>query len=239
MESRGITLGTVHLSVKSFSDAGQRDSKCAPLPPITTGVIFGRKMKALSIQEIESAREKLLSNAKSLFAESQLLYEHGFFPRAYCLAHLCCEELAKIPMLVGAGLDLVNGDEVDWRKLNRRLTRHQDKINAMHVHDYFQSEIRADESDVREHETALKTTPHLNHMKNNSLYAGLVDGVFRKPSEVVTQDDAIELIHITSDRLQYIQTAEQASWGKIAASEIGAKTRRFSKDFSKSRKRDA
>jgi|GEM_PF-1676880 hypothetical protein len=71
------------------------------------------------------------------------------------------------------------------------------------------SEIRADESDVREHETALKTTPHLNDMKNNSLYAGLVDGVFRKPSEVVTQDDAIELIHITNDRLKYIQAAEE------------------------------
>jgi AbiV family abortive infection protein len=95
-------------------------------------------MKALSIQEIESAREKLLSNAESLFAESQLLFEHGFLPRAYCLAHLCREELAKIPMLVGVGLDLVNGDEIDWRKLNRRLTLHQNKINSMHVHDYFQ-----------------------------------------------------------------------------------------------------
>ena len=127
-------------------------------------------MKALSIEEIESARAKVLRNAESLFAESRLLYEHGFYPRAYCLAHLCCEELAKIPMLVGVGLDLVNGDEVDWEKLHRRLTKHHDKINAIHSHDYFRSEIRSDDSDVMEYETALKTTPHLNDKKNNSLY---------------------------------------------------------------------
>ncbi|MGO2133217.1 MAG: AbiV family abortive infection protein [Halomonas sp.] len=196
-------------------------------------------MKALSIQEIELAREKLLRNAKSLFAESQLLYQHGFFPRAYCLAHLCCEELAKIHMLVGVGLDLVNGDEVDWRKLHRRLTRHQDKIDAMHVHDYFQSEIRADDSDVREHEAALKKTPHLNDMKNNSLYAGVVNSVFKEPTEVVTQDDAKELINITTERLRYIQAVEQVSLGKIATSETGAKMRRFSKEYNKSRKADA
>lgn len=196
-------------------------------------------MKALSIEEIESARAKLLSNAESLFSESQLLYEHGFFPRAYYLAHLCCEELAKIPMLVGVGLDLLNGEEIDWKKLHRRLTRHQDKINAMHVHDYLQSKIRADDSDVREHEAALKNTPHLNDMKNNSLYAGLVDSIFREPSEVVTQDDAIELMNITNERLKYIQTVERASLGKISTSETGSKMRRFAKEYNKSRKADA
>jgi hypothetical protein len=109
----------------------------------------------------------------------------------------------------------------------------------MHVHDYFQSEIRADDSDVREHEAALKTTLHLNDMKNNSLYAGVVDSVFREPSEVVTQDDAIELINITNERLKYIQTVERTSFGKIATSETGAKMRQFSKEYNKSRKTDA
>lgn len=196
-------------------------------------------MKALSIEEIESARAKLLRNAESLFSESQLLYEHSFFPRAYCLAHLCCEELAKIPMLVGVGLDLVNGEEIDWVKLHRRLTRHQDKINAMHCLDYFQSEIRAEDSDVIEYETALKTTHHLNDMKNNSLYAGLVDSVFREPREVVTQTDAIEFMNIANKRLKYMQIAERASLGKISTSETGAKMRRFAKEYNKSRKADA
>jgi AbiV family abortive infection protein len=120
-------------------------------------------MRPLSIEEIESARIKLLRNAESLFAESLLLYEHGFFARAYTLAHICCEELAKIPMLVGAGLDLANGDEVDWKKLFRRLTDHKEKIKAMHSRDYLLSEIRVDDSDLTRYEEALEATPHLNN----------------------------------------------------------------------------
>jgi AbiV family abortive infection protein len=175
----------------------------------------------LSIEEIESVRVKLLRNAESLFAESRLLYEHGFFSRAYTLAHICCEELAKIPMLVGNGLDLANGDEVDWKKLFRRLTAHKDKIEAMHANDYFRSEIMSDDSDLKRYEEALGTTPHLNNMKNNSLYAGLVDDVFLEPAEMVAEADAKELIAITEDRLRYFQMAEKASVGKIAGSKIG------------------
>lgn len=195
-------------------------------------------MRALTIQEIESARAKLLRNAESLFAESELLYQHGYFSRAYTLVHLCCEELAKIPMLVGAGLDLVNGDEVDWKKLHQRLTRHQDKLNAMHVNDYFRSEIRADDADVREHEAALETTPYLNNMKNNSLYAGLIDDVFKEPSEVISQSDAMELMDITSKRLKSVQSVERASQGKLSTSETGARMRRFAKEYYNSTKPD-
>lgn len=55
----------------------------------------------------------------------------------------------------------------------------------------------------------------------------------------VTQDDAKELINITTERLRYIQTIEQVSLRKIASSETGAKMRWFSKEYNKSRKTDA
>lgn len=190
-------------------------------------------MRPLSIEEIESARVKLLRNAESLLAESQLLYAHGFFSRAYTLAHICCEELAKIPMLVGAGLDLANGDEVDWKKLFRRLTAHKEKIEAMHANDYFRSEIRADDSDLKRYEEALETTPHLNNMKNNSLYAGLVDDVFLEPAEMVAEENARELIAITGDRLGYFRVAEKASLGKIADSKIGKRMRNLAKVYNR------
>ncbi|GMQ52522.1 AbiV family abortive infection protein [Halopseudomonas aestusnigri] len=190
-------------------------------------------MRPLSIEEIESARVKLLRNAESLFAESRLLYKHGFFSRSYTLAHICCEELAKIPMLVGTGLDLANGEEVDWKKLFRRLTAHKEKIEAMHANDYFRSEIRADESDLKRYEEALKAIPHLNNMKNNSLYAGLVDDVFLEPAEMVSEENARELIAITGDRLRHFQRGEKASLGKIAASRVGKKMRQIVKEFNK------
>jgi len=190
-------------------------------------------MRPLSIEEIESARVKLLRNAESLFAESRLLYEHGFFSRAYTLAHICCEELAKIPMLVGAGLDLANGEEVDWKKLFRRLTTHKEKIEAMHANDYFRSEIRADESDLKRYQEALRATPHLNNMKNNSLYAGLVDDVFLEPAEMVVEENAREVIAITRDRLGYFRVSEKASLGNIAGSKIGKRMRQLAKEYNK------
>ena len=190
-------------------------------------------MRPLSIEEIESARVKLLRNAESLFAESRLLYEHGFFSRGYTLAHIYCEELAKIPMLVGAGLDLANGEEVDWKKLFHRLTAHKEKIEAMHANDYFRSEIRADKSDLKRYEEALKATPHLNNMKNNSLYAGLVDDVFLEPAEMVAEENARELIAITGDRLRHFQMAEKASLGKIAGSRSGKMMRQIVKGYKK------
>jgi len=173
-------------------------------------------MKPLSIEQIEQAREKLLNNAEQLFTESLLLFENGHFARSYTLSHLCCEEIAKIPMLVGAGLDIVAGEEVDWKKLGKRLTSHTEKIEAVHAHDYFRSEIRADDSDFKAYEKAMETIPHLNNMKNNSLYAGIVGDNYVQPSEVVSAEDAVELISITKDRLAYIQHGEKHTRGAIA-----------------------
>jgi AbiV family abortive infection protein len=188
-------------------------------------------MKALSIEEIESARAKLMRNAESLFVESRLLYGNRFFSRAYTLSHICCEELAKIPMLVGAGLDLANGDEVDWNKLYRRLTDHKEKINFMHALEYFRSEIRSDDSDYRHYEEDLKSTPRLNNMKNNSLYSGLVNDVFLEPAEMVSEEDAKNMISIAGERLAYFQAAEKHSAGKISNSKIGKDLRRLVKQL--------
>lgn len=187
-------------------------------------------MKRLSVDQIEEARIKLLANAKSLFSEAELLFDHGFFARSYTLAHICCEELAKIPMLAGAGLDLENGDEVDWGKLAKRLTSHVEKIKAVHAHDYFRSEIRADDADLKQYEQALTTTSHLNNMKNNSLYAGQVDSNFLSPSEVISIEATEELLAITRDRLAYIQRGEELTQGKISGSRIAKKMRCIAKE---------
>lgn len=189
-------------------------------------------MKALSIEEVELAREKLFSNAESLFSESELLYQHGFYPRAYSLAHFCCEELAKIPMLVGAGLDIVNGETVDWKKLNKRLINHKEKIKAGFVHDYFFSEVRADDSDLKEHLEAMETVGLVNDMKNNSLYAGLVKGQFVKPAGIVNKDIVEQMMQLTRTRLNVMKKIESSTLGKLSKSKTAATLRRHAKHMS-------
>lgn len=141
-------------------------------------------MKKLKIEELEHARVCVLENAKSLYEEARLLANHGFYARAYILAHICNEELSKITMLVGIAMDVVNGEKIDWKKFIKRISNHINKINYMHVENYFDSEIRSDDSDLLDYADALKSTSKLNEDKNNSLYAGIVNDKFMQPNEL-------------------------------------------------------
>jgi AbiV family abortive infection protein len=180
-------------------------------------------MNPMSVQEIEVSRPKLLSNAESLYSEAVLLVENGHYARAYTLAHLCGEELAKIPMLVCAGLQLVDGHPVDWEKLGKRMRSHTEKIRGNHAHDYFRAEVRADDSDLRAYETALETTEDLNRLKNASLYAEQEGSVFLSPSERFGKTEAEQALRYASNLLAYIRQGEAATHGKIAASKSAAK----------------
>jgi hypothetical protein len=54
----------------------------------------------------------------------------------------------------------------DWRKLDRRPRDHQDKIRNVLTMDYFQSEIRADDSDLKDYAEDLAKVPFHNRAKN-------------------------------------------------------------------------
>ena len=174
-------------------------------------------MKKLKIEEIESARVCVMQNAKSLFEEAVLLEKHGFYARSYALAHICNEELSKIPMLVGVAMDVINGETIDWKKLNRRLTSHLEKLNAMHTQNYLTSDIRSDDSDVVAYEDSLKTTPRLNEDKNNSLYAGIVNNKFTQPNSLFDKEKVETTLLQVKDRLEYFETTESKTVGKTSA----------------------
>ncbi len=64
--------------------------------------------------------------------EAQCLHENGFYARAYLSAYYTMEEFVKITMIVGALGKLVNNNEVDWKKLNKRF---RNSINKNRVRD--------------------------------------------------------------------------------------------------------
>lgn len=83
---------------------------------------------SLSLKKIDELIEALFNNATSLIDESKLLHNHGYYTRAFSLAHFAREELSKIVMLQAAGMKVISGHEVDWKKLMRRFRNHKDKI---------------------------------------------------------------------------------------------------------------
>lgn len=183
----------------------------------------------LKIEEVVNARICVLENAKSLFEEAKLLNMHGYFARAYTLAHICNEELSKIPMLVGVGMDLINGDEIDWKKFNRHLTSHNEKLNAMHTQAYLNSDIFSENSDEDAYEKAMNSTKTLNENKNNSLYAGIVKNKFVQPKELFEKAQINFLFEQVAERLNYFISAESKTLEKIPASESALEYRKMLK----------
>ena len=174
-------------------------------------------MKPLFPDQVEIARVQIFKNATSLIQESNLLFENGFFARSYTLAHLASEEIVKIPMLIRAVLDELASIPYDWGKLERRLTSHVEKIKAGHFHDYLQTELRADDSDIHDYKVALEKTTDINTDKNNSIYCGFLDGVPTTPLEHISSSMAREMIEISTRRIAYIASLEEGTRGILSS----------------------
>jgi len=168
----------------------------------------------ISVEQIEEARLKILANAQSLLVEAELLFQHHHLARTYTLAHLACEELAKLPMLVTIGKKLVLGYAVDWKKLNRRFRNHSAKINNLHTLDYMCSEIQTDDSDVNDYYQALSSTASMNDRKNHSLYVGISDLGVVAPADVINLQIAEAMLNNAKSRLYQFEQAEKIV-GKI------------------------
>ena len=84
-------------------------------------------MRPLSVGEIEEARAGVLENSRELVQEAELQLSTRKHARAYALARLACEEMAKIPMVVRAATDSLRGRKADWAKVDRRLHNHSEK----------------------------------------------------------------------------------------------------------------
>lgn len=52
-------------------------------------------MHPLTLQQLYSVHDAILDNARGLIADAELLESKGRFARAFSLAVLACEELAK------------------------------------------------------------------------------------------------------------------------------------------------
>jgi hypothetical protein len=58
-------------------------------------------MQQLTIDELHTLRLSIFDNAESLHKEAKVLFDAGFHARAYLLAYFACEELGKLPIIVG------------------------------------------------------------------------------------------------------------------------------------------
>lgn len=173
-------------------------------------------MKPLSINQIEEGCVKILENAEELIGDAELLLAKKRFARAYFLAHLACEELAKVPMLIGAAVDILSGRECDWLELHRRLHSHTEKIMGIIVVDYFTDKNIEKDPDVERLKEDIERTMDYKKLKEYSLYTGLIDDCFQKPSELIDPDLATSLVKLARNRLDFFQALNLPKEGALA-----------------------
>lgn len=94
-------------------------------------------MEKLTIDQLHELRLHIFDNAESLHKEAKLLLDNGFYARAFLLAYFTCEELGKIPIVVGVIGRMLKNETVDWKKVKKRFRDHKAKVDSDDFHKYF------------------------------------------------------------------------------------------------------
>lgn len=161
-------------------------------------------MDNLTIAQLHKLRLLIFDNAESLYRESILLNNNGFYARAYLLAYFSLEELGKIPIVVGAIGQIIQGNEVNWDRIRKRFRNHKAKVESEDYHHYIFG-IEPDllrNSDVKWLDSQFKKSREKVDMKNKSTYVDVIDGDIIMPAKQISPDDAVELIEKAFDALK-------------------------------------
>src|SRR5260221_11444530 len=85
-------------------------------------------MNALTKEQLLIAQIKTVENAAELIEEAVILLDRSRYARAYTLAHLALEELAKGGVWIALSAELARGHQIDWSTVDKRLRDHVRKI---------------------------------------------------------------------------------------------------------------
>lgn len=152
------------------------------------------ELKLLSIKAYENACE-LLEDAKILFSAKR-------YPRAYVLAHLATEELAKLPIIYGTRVRLHEKEKIDWKEFKFRLSNHQAKLRSIALFDYMNDDLDLTTNrDVERYNRQLEFVKNFDLIKNLGLYSGYHENTPFKPSEQFFEDNAKGMINLTQGRV--------------------------------------
>lgn len=174
-------------------------------------------MDALSLPQIENLRALVLENATELLAEAKLLFEHEKYARACALSHLSSEELAKLPMLAGAGVRICKGLEVNWDAFHKKkFSSHAAKLKILLSVDLLGTKIDPASKDIRVHKEVKSRISLFNDLKNATLYAGIYQDSFYKPSALFTRAYATQALTLATNRFELFATVETHTQGRIA-----------------------
>ncbi|MGX5569521.1 AbiV family abortive infection protein [Bacillus toyonensis] len=145
-------------------------------------------MNQLTVEQLQTAYTKIFTNADELIKESKILFDSGAKTRAFTLAHLACEELAKLPLVYHTATKVYFKQKVNWKDFRRKFQDHKEKLKSVILVANMIVGNQIDGDKFEEMETFVTAA---NELKNQSLYTGFYDNEFQKPSECVSENSIV------------------------------------------------
>jgi len=192
-------------------------------------------MKPLTIRQLQDVQDAVLQNATDLISDAWFLAENLRHPRAFSVAVLACEELAKSPMLSQACIELTIGDPVDWNELGFFLRTHDQKLTLMALLDFITAvqsrQMRTLFMQERGGKRIRRKPKDINIAKQDGFYVDInPNGSPRKPSETIRPKDVVEVLQLAEKALEML-TGAVAEGRAFLARESPERIRAFRKEL--------
>lgn len=127
-------------------------------------------------------------NATELIEEANLLFNNNHLSRAFTLFQLAIEEIGKCSLISNY---ILENDKGKLSKLLNDLKKHKIKTN----HSIGYDMMLYNALDEKNRKTLLESfffnssiIEKVDHYKNYSLYASIINNQFKKPSEIITRE---------------------------------------------------
>ncbi|MGG0569099.1 AbiV family abortive infection protein [Priestia megaterium] len=162
----------------------------------------------LSKKQIEDFKQKILENAIELIEEAEILFNGSKFARAYALAHLAFEELAKIPILADAPARIKYEDDYNWKEFWNEILSHKSKLDFSINFNLEHEQVFLEITDLNDFKL-VDVLKKMNNLKNASLYAGKTKGSLKKPSDIISKKISKNMILISKEYYEFIENYER------------------------------
>jgi AbiV family abortive infection protein len=159
-------------------------------------------LTALSFEKLEEAYILVYENADELLQESRILFNNSRFARAYTLAQIAHEELAKLPIIYQEATRAFFKEKHDWKNFYKRFRSHESKNKQNFVFYQTMLNISGDSSLNLPYTKIKDNISFVNHLKNISLYADIKNKTFTKPSNEINKQLAKTQLELAEEMLR-------------------------------------
>ena len=159
------------------------------------------------------------SNAVDLLSESELLYNHKYFARAYALAFTALEEISKSQFAADVSTGMQKHE--DFEKFYKNHRKKLEDVMWAHADaNSYPHDLKWIGSDIDDLERINPREPSFSK-RLNALYVGVdfKNQIIIKPKEQITENDAKEMMRIVEVALERIWEVS----GEFGGNQIGTK----------------